>query len=271
MIAELAAGSGLEFEVRQEIFANEITPDVKIIIFLEQPNNLGSLAAGAPGTQFVAIGNQNWSPPANGTIIKENNDHVAFLAGYLSALLAPNFRVGALQVSEDTQYNQAFNNGVSYYCGLCASVIYPLNTYPVTAQRPLNSPPAEWQATFNEINASKVNVLFLPSSAASPELGTFLSAADIAIIGDQSPPEELKSRWVATITSDGLFALRDIWDDLVLNNGGKVINASLSISDINYAVLNDGLVWLSHGKMRLLNKVIDLLRADQIYPYSVIQ
>jgi len=58
LIAELAAGSGLEFEVRQEIFANEITPDVKIIVYLEQPNNLGSLAAGAPGTQFVAIGNE---------------------------------------------------------------------------------------------------------------------------------------------------------------------------------------------------------------------
>jgi len=271
LIAELAAGSGLEFEVRQEILANEITPDVKIIVFLEQPNNLGSLAANAPGTQFVAISNQNWTPPSNGTIIKENNDHVAFLAGYLSALLAPNFRVGALQVSENAQYNQAFINGVYYYCGLCASVIYPLNTYPVVSQRPLNSPPADWQAAFNEINVNKVNVLFLPAGTASPELGTFLSGADVAIIGDQSPLEEFHTRWVATITSDGLFALRDIWDDLILNNGGKVINANLSVSDINYAVLNDGLVWLSQGKMILLNKVIDLLREDQIYPYSVIQ
>ena len=270
-IAELAAGSGLEFEIRQEIFANEITPDIRIIIFLEQPDNLGTLAANAPETQFVAISGQNWSPPANGTIILKNEGHVAFLAGYLSALLAPNFRVGGLLVSENTEFNQAFNNGVSYYCGLCAAVINPLNTYPVLSQQPANSPPANWQAAFTEINASKVNVLFLPGDAASAELGAYLSGMDVAVIGNQAPPEELKPRWVATIASDGLSPLREIWNDLMEGQSEKVVNASLKISDVNYVTVTDGLVWLSQGKMDLLNKVIALLREDQIYPYSVIQ
>ena len=52
---------------------------------------------------------------------------------------------------------------------------------------------------------------------------------------------------------------------------GKVLNASLKISDINYVAVADGLVWLSQGKMNLLNKVIAMLREDQIYPNSVIQ
>jgi len=271
LIAELAAASGLEFEIRQEIFANEITPDIRIIIFLEQPDNLGSLAANAPETQFVAISGQNWSPPTNGTIILKNDDHVAFLAGYLSALLAPNFRVGGLLISEKPEFNQAFNNGVSYYCGICAAVIYPLNTYPVLSQQPANSSPANWQAAFNEINASKVNVLFLPADAASAEIGTYLAGMDVAVIGNQTPPEELRSRWVATISSDGLSPLREIWNDLMEGQGGKVMNANLKISDINYVTVTDGLVWLSQGKMDLLYKVIALLREDQIYPYSVIQ
>jgi len=271
LIAELAAGSGLEFETRSEIFANEITSDIKIIVFLEQPDNLGSLAANAPGTQFVAISSKNWTPPANGSIILKNEDHVAFLSGYLSALLAPNFRVGGLLVSENNQFNQAFNNGVSYYCGLCAAVIYPLNTYPVISQQPANSPPATWQAAFNEINSNKINVLFLPGDAASAELGTYLTGMDVAVIGNQAPPEELRSRWVATISSDGLSPLREIWDDLLEGRGGKVVNANLKISDVNYISVADGLVWLSQGKMGLLNKVITLLRKGQIYPYSVIQ
>jgi len=271
LIAELAVGSGLEFEIRQEIFANEITPDIKIIIFIEQPDNLGSLAANAPETQFVAISGQNWSPPANGTIILKNEDHVAFIAGYLSALLAPNFRVGGLLVTKNTEFNQAFNNGVSYYCGLCAAVVYPLNTYPVISQQPAISSPANWQAAFNEINASKVNVLFLPGDAASAELGTYLAGMDVAVIGNQTPTEELRSRWVATISSDGLSPLREIWNDLMEGRGGKVMNASLKISDVNYVTVADGLVWLSQGKMDLLNKVIAMLREDQIYPYSVIQ
>jgi hypothetical protein len=271
LIAELAAGSGLEFETRSEIFANEITSDIKIIVFLEQPDNLGSLAANAPGTQFVAISSNNWTPPANGTIILKNEGHVAFLSGYLSALLAPNFRVGGLLVSENTQFNQAFKNGVSYYCGLCAAVIYPLNTYPVISQQPANSPPANWQTAFNEINMNKINVLFLPGDAASAELGTYLTGMDVAVIGNQTPLEELRSRWVATISSDGLSPLREIWDDLLGGQGGKVVNDSLKISDKNYVTVTDGLVWLSQGKMDLLNKVITLLRKDQIYPYSFIQ
>lgn len=271
LIAELAAGTGLEFEVRQEIFANEITSDVKIIVFLEQPNNLGSLAANAPDTQFVAISGQNWSPPANGTIILKDETHVAFLSGYLSALLAPNFRVGALLISEDTVYNQAFINGVSYFCGQCASVIYPLNRYPFISQQPANSPPANWQAAFNEINTNKINVLFLPGTAASGELGAYLAGIEVAVIGDQTPPDELRSRWVATISSDGLSPLREIWDDLLNRQGGKVLNASLKIDNFNYIHLTDGDVWLSPGKMDLINKVITLLREGQIYTGSVIQ
>ena len=271
LIAELAAGSGLEFEIRQEINANEISPDIKIIVFLEQPDNLGSLAANAPETHFVSISGQNWSPPANGTIILKNEDHVAFLAGYLSALLAPNFRVGGLLVSENTGFNQSFVNGVSYYCGICAAVIYPLNTYPVLSQQPISSSPANWQAAFNEINASKVNVLFLPADAASAEMGTYLAGMDVAVIGNQAPPEELRSHWVATISSDGLSPLREIWNDLLGGQSGKVVNASLKISDVNYVTVTDGLVWLSQGKMDLLSRVIALLREDLIYPYSVIQ
>ena len=271
LIAELTSGSGLEFEVRPEIFTNEITSDIKIVVFLEQPDNLGSLAANAPGTQFVAISSNNWTPPANGTIILKNEGHVAFLSGYLSALLAPNFRVGGLLVSENTQFNQAFKNGVSYYCGHCAAVIYPLNTYPIISQQPANSPPENWQAAFNEINTNKINVLFLPDDTASAELGNFLTGVDVAVIGSQTPPEELRSRWVATISSDGLSPLREIWDDLIGGQGGKVVNAGLKISDVNYISLADGLVWLSQGKMDLLNKVITLLRKDQIYPFSVIQ
>lgn len=269
IIAELASGSGLEFEVRQEIFPNEITPDIKIIIFLEQPNNLGILAANAPDTQFVAISSQNWNPPENGTIIFKDEAHVAFISGYLSALLAPNFRVGALLTAENTSQNQAYINGVSYFCGICASVIYPLNTYPLISRQPANSPLSNWQAAFNEININKINVLFLPAEAASEELGIFLSGMDVAIIGEQTPSDALRSRWVATVSSDGLTPLREIWDSLLDGQGGKVLNANIKISDINYISLTDGLVWLSQGKMDLLEKVIALLREGQIYTGSI--
>jgi hypothetical protein len=270
-IAQLAAESGLEFETRDMIMANEITPDIKVIVFLEQPENLGSLAASAPNTQFVAISSQEWNPPPNGSIIRINNDHAAFLAGYLSAMIAPNYRVGALQIAENNAFNQAFVNGVNYYCGICASVVFPVTTYPVVSQQPSASPPANWQAAFNEINLSKVNVLFLPQEAATPELSAFLASQDIAVIGNAPPPEELRGKWVATINSDGLTALQEMWADLLNGVGGKVINASLTFSDLNYLIIEYQLVGITEGKMMQLEEMIKLLRDGQVYPYTLTQ
>ena len=176
LISELAASSGLEFEIREQIFANELTSDVKVAVFLEQPDNLGSFAASASGTQFIAISDQEWNPSGNVTIIRKNEDHATFLSGYLAAMIAPDFRVGGLLASEQTMTNQAFLNGVQYFCGLCAAVVYPLNTYPVVSQMPSASTVEAWQNAFNEVNTNKVNVLYLASEALVPAFGNYLSS-----------------------------------------------------------------------------------------------
>ena len=120
LLRELAAASGLEFEIRQNLINNEVTADMRVVIFLDLPDNLGSLAAGAPATQFVAITGKDWNPSANVSVIRLREENTAFMAGYMAALLAPNYRVGALLAAEKPGFNQAFINGVYYYCGNCA-------------------------------------------------------------------------------------------------------------------------------------------------------
>ena len=269
VLRELAASSPLEFEKREQVFANEITPDIKVIVFLNQPDNLGSLAAGAPGTQIVAITDQDWNPGPNVTIIRKREDHSAFMAGYLAALLAPNFRVGALLPAENPAISQAFTNGVNYYCGLCASVIYPLNKYPVISTQPAASPAATWQAGFDAINANKINMLYVTKEAASPELLTYLSSLDVAMIGSQTPSAEGKPKWVATIYANGITPIREIWEDLLAGKGGKVLNAALKITDNQYVTVGDGLVWLSQGKLDYAQKTMDLLQDNFINPLPV--
>jgi len=269
LLTELASTSGLEFEVRQDLAVEQITSDVKIVVFLAQPDNLGSLVANAPNTRFVAISDQDWNPPSNVIIIRKRDDDVAFLSGYIAAMLAPNFRAGALLALENTQFNQSFQNGVSYYCGLCASSIYPLNQYPVISIQPSASPAETWQAAFNEINVSKINVLFLTREAISAQLLTYLSGMDIAIISSQPPLDEGRSRWAATIYADGISPIREVWNDLLAGNGGKIVNASIKIADNQAITLTDGSVWLSQGKLVLVEKIIELLRANSIYTLSI--
>lgn len=271
LLRELAAASNLDFEIRQEVFANELTEDVKVLVFLRQPENLGSLAAGAPNTYFIALTDQEWNPAENVTVIRKREDQTAFMAGYLAAMLAPNFRAGALLAAENEQFNQAFQNGVQYFCGICAALINPLNSYPVVSVQPANSPPANWQAAYNEANTSQVNVLLVDSEAYSAELFNNLSSMDVALIGTQIPPEEAMGKWVATISSDGVSPIREIWDDVIAGRGGNTLNADIKITNYQFVNVTEGLVWLSEGRLNLALKVIDMLREELIYPLSVTQ
>ena len=268
-LRELASSSALEFERREKVIANEITSDMKVMVFLSQPENLGSLASGAPGTQFVAIMNEDWNPGQNVTVIRKRDDHIAFMGGYLAALLAPNFRAGALLTTENTASSQAFLNGVNYYCGICASLLNPLNKYPFISTQPAASPASAWQAGFDAMNVNKINVLFVTKEAASPELLAYLASLDVAMIGNQTPPAEGKPKWVATLYSDGMAPIREIWPDLMAGKGGKVLNAAIKIFDNQYVTVNDGLVWLSQGKMDYAQKTMDLLQDNFINPLPV--
>ena len=269
VLAELAAGSGLEFETRPSLAANEMTADIRVVVYLSQPNDLGSVAAAAPQTQFIAISGEEWNPPGNVTVIHTREDQLGFLAGTLAAMIAPNFRAGALFVTEQSSFNQPFINGVSYFCGTCNALIYPWVAYPLYSQQPSGSPAASWQNGFNEINALKVNVLYVPPEAATAELGSFLAQQDVALIGSQPPPEEARSRWAGTIQPDGLAVIREIWPDIINGQGGRILNASFKVTDVQPITVQEGVAWASEGKLVLLNEIINLLRDDLIYPFSI--
>lgn len=271
LLRELAASAGLEVVIKQEITQEEITPNIKVVVFTAVPENLGSLATSSPATQFVAISDEDWNPSQNVTIIRRRLDHTAFMAGYVAGMLAPNYRAGAILGAEDPLFIQSFINGVYYYCGICNAAVPPAGSYPYVTTRPSGSSASDWQAAFDEINARKINVLFVQESAYSPELMNYLSAMDVALIGLQTPPEEGRPRWAATIYADSLSPLRTIWEDLLNGSGGSVLNASIKASDIQPIIVQEGQVWLSEGKMMLAQKVMDDLRDNRIDPLPPLQ
>lgn len=271
LLRELAASAGLELVIKQEISQSDLTSNIKVAVFSAVPDNLGSLATGAPGTQFVAISNEDWNPSDNVTIIRQRVDHTAFMAGYLAGMLAPNYRSGALLGAEDPQFVQAFINGVHYYCGICNAAVPPAGSYPYVTTRPAGSGPFDWQAAFDEINARKINALFVQNSAYSPELMGYLSGMDVALIGLQSPPDEGRPRWAATIYADSIAPIRSVWEDLLAGSGGRVLNASLKAADLQPVNVQEGQVWLSEGKMLLVQKVMDDLRENRIDPLPPMQ
>jgi len=262
LLTNLAAASGLEFETRQEIFVNEITEDIKVLVFLTHPENLGSLANAAPQTQFIVLTDQDWNPSPNVSTIRLKPEHQVFLAGYIATMIPANYRGGGLLASDNTLPNQAFRNGGYYYCGLCQAVIYPLNQYPIAKDIPANSPASSWIAAFEELNLNTIESLYVTPEAYSPELFNYLTSHEIILLGIEPPPDEARPHWAVTVLSDGVSPIQEIWSDLSEGKGGKTINASLKLTDIQS-------IYITEGKLALVQKVINRLQVDEIYTLDI--
>lgn len=261
-ITELAVNSGLEFEKREQVFPNEISADVRIIIFLSHPENLGSLANAAPQTQFVVISDRDWTPTNNVTIIRLRPENQAFLAGYITGILPDDYRAGGLLNSENVQANTAFINGVYYYCGLCQALIFPLNKYPVSKALNADSTSANWIAAFEEMNLNTILSLYLTPEAYSAELFIYLSNYDIQLVGISTPPQEALAKWTVTVLPDGLSPIREIWETLLQGQGGQILNASLKLEDIQSS-------YFTQGKQIQVRELIDLFQAGEVFPLDV--
>lgn len=259
MVAELAVSSSLVFETRADLNQKDLTPDVKIAIFLSHPSNLGTLANAAPRTQFAVLSDLNWNPGSNVTIIRRRAESISFIAGLISVNLDNNFRGGALISANDTVSQQAFANGGHYFCGLCSPSIPPYIKYPLIATQPEGSGAAAWQAAFDQMYLNGVRVLYVASEAYSSELFTYLVSRNIILFGPQTPPDAAKTRWAVTLTVDGLAPLKEIWPDLLAGKGGKIVYGGVRFSDVQP-------VFISPGKLDYLQKVVTNIRSGLLDP-----
>jgi len=258
VLQELASSSGLLLETRPAIQANEITPDMKVLVFLSHPQNLGSLSNAAPRTQFIVISDQNWAPEKNVTIIRADQTSSIFMAGYASVMLSENFRGGGLLTSENNNLTTAYQNGAKYYCGICNSLVNPLNQYPITKELSLSSQTTDWIAAFDEIATSTILYVYVPPQAYSAELFNHIAQTNIKAIGISTPPAEAQTIWAGTFLIDGLSPIKEIWNDVLAGNGGKQINASIALTDTQNG-------FISPGRQLLLQNVIGELQAGRIY------
>jgi hypothetical protein len=250
-LSELASEEGFDFEVRSTMTAADLIPQLRVVAVLSSGNgspsveDLSSLAASAPEIQFLGIGASD-QPTDNLSLIRTegtNPDVLGFLAGYLAAVVTPEWRVGALTTSDSPEglaARQGFLNGVVFFCGLCRQTYPPYFTYPLYAELPASSNPQEWVTASNTLIDQAVQTTFLGPSVWDSTLLEALAEAGIWLIGSQSPPANLRDQWVATVSQDIPGAIEAVWPDLVAGRGGKELSAPIQLTDINPELLSPG-------------------------------
>jgi len=264
LLAELAGQAGLGLEVKPSLSGEQIPPEWKIVVIQSPPADLGQLAGAAPATQFVALSAEKLDFTANLSIIILHPDQEAFLAGYVSAMVTPDWRLVALMPNDTPGiqvFTDAFKNGSAYFCGACYSALSPIVSFPLVASLPAGSDLSAWQSAIDGLRKNIIYALYISPEINNPDLLHDQAAKKTILIGGQTPPAENRPRWAATIRSDTASALRQLWPDLLAGKGAKAVDAPILVTDIQES-------FLGLGKQQLVENVRKNLASGQIYPLT---
>ena len=230
LASNYAASNGMQFEQRPLLNPAELPVSLAKLIMLAPDQGAVALASAAPQAQVIAIGFSPGGVVPNLLSIPLSGDDspkIAFIAGYVAAISAEDWRTGMLYTGGDTSIVNDFVAGAEYFCGSCAPQSPPLSEYPVAAQA---TDAQNWQSAVDQLLAQSVRVVFLSPEMEANGAGQSLANSGILLIGNGNPSAELANSWIVSIASDSSGALREL---LPLALNGQAIEPANSITFTN--------------------------------------
>ena len=256
-VEKLSQQAGLPLEVNPTGAGNW-----KVAVYLNPTADLAKTAASLPGTQFLAISQIDLDKAPNLSVIRIHSEWEAFLAGYITMLVAPDWRAGALLTSDTPlgdKMDEVFKNGGYYFCGACRSSLSPILSFPITTSLPSNSDLAAWQAALGQLRQSIIYTVYVSPQAASPDLLAYLVAQKFYLVGGATPAKEILPRWAATVSSDISTPLQQVFPEVLSGKGGQVVDAPVVVSDVQDKLLGA-------GRMIKVEQLRKDLASGQVYP-----
>lgn len=263
-LAVLTEASGLTLVSAEGLQPELLTPNVRIVVGVGSGLNLSGLAPSTPEVIFVSIDGPDVVPADNVFVIGDPSLQleVAFMAGYLGAVVSSDYKVAGLFSSEvNPDRVNAFVIGAEFFCGICRPSYPPYNDFPYWDFLAPGSAVDGFQTTVDNLTAYGVEVLYLQGDLVSTELLSYLGQTEMKIISD-APPDMARNNWVGTITLDYGAALTDLWEELLSGAAGEQIPTPFVLWDTEA-----GLV--SEGRLRLFEEMAGDLNAGLISPQYV--
>lgn len=242
-----------------------VTESMKVIVIPTEVEGIGNIVSEHPATQFVVISDSEIPPAPNLHLIRSAEMQKYFMAGYIATQVEMDFRIGGLFDEGDPKYQQkqdAFTNGVNYFCGRCVSSYQPIKLFPKTITVPAGGGDAAYLAAFEEINLNVLKTVYVPPAGFGMTFLNELAARGIRIVTTDAVPTDMLPLVVATVREDYSAALESIWDQVVSDAPTEPITASIKLDNADPTVLND-------ARMRLVNNAIEELRQGWVVPLSV--
>ncbi len=209
-------------------------------------------------TLFILVAVEGATPQGRVAVIGPEGmraDMGAFIAGYISAMVTEDWRVGSIGVGESGEGRAAiegFLNGAVFFCGLCRPAFPPFHSYPSSAAVSV-ADAAGIQAGFEQLSSQAIKTIYVTHEFSVESVSEGLEGlpdGGILWIGP-TPPEHFGDvYWLATVKPDPASTIDGVVQALSSGADDLVVGIPYVIEDINEDVL-------TVGKMQVL---ADLLR-----------
>ncbi len=268
-VYDLAQQAGLRFQVRNTLSELDLEPALRVVVTLppDPGPGLAALAAAAPQTQFLAINIPDLSAGGNISVLANTvqTDVVAFMAGYIGAMITDDYRIGMIYPdgnAEALSALDAYTNGRAYFCGICRPYYYLPYDFPQSIPIPAEEPPENYGGyAVYLIQQREVDFIYVYPDIATPELLAYIGSSGAVQVGS-APQSGLPLYWTASLSSDTIGAIQAAWPNLIAGQGGQAVQSPLRLADVDPNLLGP-------GKQAQAQQVLAELLVGRIAPHGV--
>lgn len=241
----------------------EISPQADDLVIVFENDTIKFDAASVQPNVTYIIYTLNDQPVSSDVFqIKQRPAEQVFLAGYISALVADDWRIGGILPNlsqSNTSFEQIFKNGAHYLCGRCTPVYAPVIPFPVTGA--VDSSTSSFDV-YSQLETDRINVLYIPTGFLTNELYAALRENKRIIISDSPPKQTTEQLADMYVYQDYISPLNEILMDQ--KNPEKTdLTAKLIVQDLTNR--------LSVGKINFISNIITNLETGFLSPFTVIE
>jgi len=268
-IYDLAQQAGFRFQVRNTLTELDLEPALHVVIALppDPGPGIAALAAAAPQTQFLAINIPGLTAGGNISVMANTvqTDIIAFMAGYIGAMITEDYRIGMIYPDGNTEALSAldaYTNGKAYFCGICRPYYYLPYDFPQSIPIPETEPPENYGGyAVYLIQQREVDFIFAYPDIATPELLAYIGSSGAVQIGTD-PQGGIPLYWAASLSSDTIGAIQAAWPNIIAGQGGQTVQFPLRLADTDPNLFGP-------GKQAQAEQVLMDLLAGRISPHGV--
>lgn len=268
-VYDLAQQAGFRFQVRNTLSELDLEPALRVVIALPPDPGPGitALAAAAPQTQFLAINIPGISAGGNISVLANSvqTDIIAFMAGYIGAMIIDDYRIGMIYPDGNTEALSAldaYTNGKTYFCGICRPYYYLPYDFPQSIPIPATEPPENYGGyAVYLIQQREVDFIYVYPDVATPELLAYIGSSGAVQVGS-APQGGIPLYWAASLSPDTIGAIQATWPNLVNGQGGQTMQSPLTLTNVDPSLFGP-------GKQAQAEQVLADLLAGRISPYTV--